>query len=106
MVIRTGNKIAFYLHDYRNIDKEMAWILPLLADRAAIIKMQVFVLRKDTADIIGKIALQLDDNLDFFVCIQLSGPKRRQRFWALTTSVPRTFRNLVATTQDQKRSEL
>ena len=106
MVIRTSNKIAFYLHDYRNIDKEMAWILPLLADRAAFIKMQVFVLRKDTADIIGKIALQLGDNLDFFVCIQLSGPKRRQRFWALTTSVPRTFRNLVATTQDQKRSEL
>ena len=103
MVIRTGNKIAFYLHDYRNIDKEMAWILPILADRAAFIKMQVFVLRKDTADIIGKIALQLDDNLDFFVCIQRSGPKRRQRF--LTTSVPRTFRNLVAT-QDQKRSEL
>ena len=103
MVIRTSNKIAFYLHDYRNIDKEMAWILPLLADRAAFIKMQVFVLRKDTADIIGKIALQLDDNLDFFVCIQRSGPKRRQRF--LTTSVPRTFRNLVAT-QDQKRSEL
>ena len=103
MVIRTGNKIAFYLHDYRNIDKEMAWILPLLADRAAFIKMQVFILRKDTADIIGKIALQLDDNLDFFVCIQRSGPKRRQRF--LTTSVPRTFRNLVAT-QDQKRSEL
>ena len=103
MVIRTGNKIAFYMHDYRNIDKEMAWILPLLADRAAFIKMQVFVLRKDTADIIGKIALQLDDNLDFFVCIQRSGPKRRQRF--LTTSVPRTFRNLVAT-QDQKRSEL
>ena len=103
MVIRTGNKIAFYLHDYGNIDKEMALILPLLADRAAFIKMQVFVLRKDTADIIGKIALQLDDNLDFFVCIQRSGPKRRQRF--LTTSVPRTFRNLVAT-QDQKRSEL
>ena len=103
MVINTGKKIAFYLHDYRNIDKEMAWILPLLADRAAFIKMQVFVLRKDTADIIGKIALQLDDNLDFFVCIQRSGPKRRQRF--LTTSVPRTFRNLVAT-QDQKRSEL
>ena len=58
MVIRTDNKIAFYLHDYRNIDMEMAWILPLLADRAAFIKMQVFVLRKDTADIIGKIALQ------------------------------------------------
>ena len=36
--------------------------------------MQVFILRKDTADIIGKIALQLDDNLDFFVCIQRSGP--------------------------------
>ena len=50
MVIRTSNKIAFYLHDYRNIDKEMAWILPLLADRAAFIKMQVFVLSKDTAN--------------------------------------------------------
>ena len=58
MVIRTGNKIAFYLHDYRNIDKAMAWILPLLADRAAMIKVQVFVLRKDAADIIGKIVLQ------------------------------------------------
>ena len=105
MVIRTNNEIAFYLHDHRNIDKATAWILPLLADsdRATMIKVQVFVLRKDTADIIGKIALQLDDNLDFFVCIQRSGPKRRQRF--LTTSVPRTFRNLVAT-QDQKRSEL
>ena len=80
----------------------MAWILPLLADRAAFIKMQVFVQRKDTADIIGKIALQLDDNLDFFVCIQLSGPKRRQRFWALTTSVPRTFRNFSG---DNTRSE-
>ena len=43
---------------YRNIDKEMAWILPLLADRAALIKVQVFVLRKDAADVIGKIALQ------------------------------------------------
>ena len=58
MVIRTGNKIAFYLHDYRNIDKEMACILPLLADRAALIKVQVFVLRKDAADVIGKIALK------------------------------------------------
>ena len=48
----------FYLHDYRNIDKEMAWILPLLADRAALIKVQVFVLRKDAADVIGKIALK------------------------------------------------
>ena len=60
--LRFGNtneqQIAFYLHDYRNIDKEMAWILPILADRAAFIKMQVFVLRKDTADTIGKIALQ------------------------------------------------
>ena len=55
MVIRTNNKIALYLHDYRNIDKE---ILPLLADRAALIKVQVFVLRKDAADVIGKIALK------------------------------------------------
>ena len=58
MVIRTSNKIAFYMHDYRNIDKEMAWILPLLADKAALIKVQVFVLRKDAADVIGKIALK------------------------------------------------
>ena len=55
MVIRTNNKIALYLHDYRNIDKE---ILQLLADRAALIKVQVFVLRKDAADVIGKIALK------------------------------------------------
>ena len=56
MVIRTSNKIASYMHNYRNIDKEMAWILPLLTDRAALIK--VFVLRKDAADVIGKIALK------------------------------------------------
>ena len=58
-----GNKneqqnCILYAHDYRNIDKEMAWILPLLADRAALIKVQVFVLRKDAADVIGKIALK------------------------------------------------
>ena len=37
----------------RNIDKDMAWILPLLADKSAI-KAQIFVLRKDTADIVGR----------------------------------------------------
>ena len=96
----------FYLHDYRNIDKEMAWILPLLADRAALIKVQVFVLRKDAADVIGKIALkQMIWTWRYSLLLQRSGPKRRQRFWALTTSVLRTFRNLVVTTQDRKRSE-
>ena len=38
---------------HRNIDKDMAWILPLLADKSAI-KAQIFVLRKDTADIVGR----------------------------------------------------
>ena len=42
MVIRKSNKIAFDLHNYRNIDKEMAWILPLLADRAALIRCRCF----------------------------------------------------------------
>ena len=39
---------------HRNIDKDLAFVLPLLADRAAMIKVQIFVLRKDTADIIGR----------------------------------------------------
>ena len=38
----------------RNIDKDMAWILPLLADKSTMIKAQIFVLRKDTADILGR----------------------------------------------------
>ena len=32
----------------------MSWIFPVLADRGATIKVQIFVLRKDTADILGK----------------------------------------------------
>jgi hypothetical protein len=31
----------------------MAWILPLLSDKDAKMKVQIFVLRKDTADILG-----------------------------------------------------
>ena len=34
----------------RNVDKCMAWILPLLSDKDARMKVQIFVLRKDTAD--------------------------------------------------------
>ena len=37
----------------RNVDKSMAWILPLLSDKDAKMKVQIFVLRKDTADILG-----------------------------------------------------
>ena len=37
----------------RNVDKSMAWILPLLSDKDANMKVQIFVLRKDTADILG-----------------------------------------------------
>ena len=37
----------------RNVDKCMAWILPLLSDKDAKMKVQIFVLRKDTADILG-----------------------------------------------------
>ena len=37
----------------RNVDKYMAWILPLLSDKDANMKVQIFVLRKDTADILG-----------------------------------------------------
>ena len=49
------HRISLRLHDgvHRNIDKDMAWILPLLADKSAI-KAQIFVLRKDTADIVGR----------------------------------------------------
>ena len=45
----------------RNVDKCMAWILPLLSDKDANMKVQIFVLRKDTADILGntKIAIIL-----------------------------------------------
>ena len=38
----------------RNIDKACSWIFPLLADSNGNLKMQIFVLRKDTADILGK----------------------------------------------------
>ena len=39
---------------FRNVDKYMAWILPLLSDKDANMNVQVFVLHKDTADILGK----------------------------------------------------
>ena len=38
--------------DIWNIDRDCAWIFPLLADQRAKLKMQIFVLKKDTADII------------------------------------------------------
>ena len=37
----------------RNVDKCMAWILPLLSDKDAKMKVQFFVLCNDTADILG-----------------------------------------------------
>ena len=47
-------QIAFYQIVHRNIDKDMAWLLPLLVDKAGMIKAPIFVLRKDTADILGR----------------------------------------------------
>ena len=38
---------------HRNVDRDCSWIFPLLADKDAKIKVQIFVLRKDTADIPG-----------------------------------------------------
>ena len=35
------------------MDKDLAFLFFLLADQAANMKVQIFVLRKDTADIIG-----------------------------------------------------
>ena len=49
----------------RNIDKDMAWILPLLADKSTMIKAQIFVLQKDTADILGRkflLEVRLNEN--------------------------------------------
>ena len=37
----------------RNIDRVLSFVFPLLADSNANMKVQVIVLRKDTADIIG-----------------------------------------------------
>ena len=37
----------------RNVDKSISWILPLLSDKDANMKVQIFLLRKDTADILG-----------------------------------------------------
>ena len=39
---------------HRNVDRDCSWIFPLLADKEAKMKVQIFVLRKDTADILGK----------------------------------------------------
>ena len=49
--------MRFAFHSCRNIDKDLAFLLPLLADQAANMKVQIFVLRKDTADIIGNLLL-------------------------------------------------
>ena len=45
---------SFYQIVHRNIDKDMAWLLPLLVDKASMIKAQIFVFWKDTADILGR----------------------------------------------------
>ena len=54
LVKQLNLQIAFYQIFHRNIDKDMAWLLPLLVDKAGMIKAQIFVLRKDTADILGR----------------------------------------------------
>ena len=55
-LILETHRISLCLHYdvHRSIDKDMAWILPLLADTSTMIKAQIFVLRKDTADILGR----------------------------------------------------
>ena len=53
----------------RNVDKSMAWILPLLSDKDANMKVQIFVLRKDTADILGNTIKDGNDKtLNFNYC--------------------------------------
>ena len=47
----------------------MAWILPLLSDKDANMKVQIFVLRKDTADILGNTIKDGNDKtLNFNYC--------------------------------------
>ena len=53
-VVQLNLQIAFYQIFHRNIDKDMAWLLPLLVDKASMIKAQIFVFWKDTADILGR----------------------------------------------------
>ena len=43
----------FSLSCLRNINKELAWLLPLIAGSAQL-KVQIFVVDKDTGDIISK----------------------------------------------------
>ena len=38
---------------FRNIDRELAFLLPLMAGSAKL-KIQIFVVEKDTKDLIGK----------------------------------------------------
>ena len=47
----------------RNVDKCMAWILPLLSDKDANMKVQIFVLCKDKADIMGNTIKDGNDKL-------------------------------------------
>ena len=49
--------------DIWNIDRDCAWIFPLLADQRAKLKMQIFVLKKDTADIITAWAQRMAERL-------------------------------------------
>ena len=41
---------------FRNINRELAWILPMIAGNCKL-KVQLFVLDKDTADILSKIII-------------------------------------------------
>ena len=45
--------VAICLQILRNIDSELSWLLPILASVERI-KCQIFVLDKDTEDLIGK----------------------------------------------------
>ena len=49
----TGRWMSWHHKLFRNVDRDCSWIFPLLADRDAKIKVQIFVLRKDTANILG-----------------------------------------------------
>ena len=44
---------VIFLQILRNIDSELSWLLPILASGERI-KCQIFVLDKDTEDLIGK----------------------------------------------------
>ena len=109
-------KLLIWCHWSRNIDKVLSFVFPLLADGDANIKVQIFVLRKDTADIIGKHVrmkepvYSLDGNhlayllYQPFILSQLLGQWRRQSHTTSQASRLLTLRSSVETTRMRRRS--